>query len=89
MKKKEYRVEMIIKCDEGAQRYIAQSVCDGLEEPTCVKYIVIKEVNEKEKTNSKNPKYYPKPPNTVAKKVNIGKKGTVAENKVFAVYKLN
>jgi len=49
MKKKEYRVEMIIKCDEGAQRYIAQSVCDGLEEPTCVKYIVIKEVNEKEK----------------------------------------
>jgi len=39
--------------------------------------------------NSKNPKYYPKPPNTVAKKINIGKKGTIAENKVFAVYKIN
>ena len=47
MKKKEYKVEMIVKCDEGAERYIAQSVCDGLEEPTCVKYIKI--VNEKEK----------------------------------------
>ena len=42
---------------------------------------------KKRKLNSKNPKYYPKPPNTVAKKVNIGKKGTVAENRVFAVYK--
>ena len=41
---------------------------------------------KKRKLNSKNPKYYPKPPNTVAKKVNIGKKGTIAENKVFAVY---
>ena len=44
---------------------------------------------KKKKLNSKNPKYYPKPPNNVAKKVNIGKKGTIAENKVFAVYKLN
>ena len=44
---------------------------------------------KKRKLNSKNPKYYPKPPNTVAKKVNIGIKGTIAENKVFAVYKLN
>ena len=41
---------------------------------------------KKRKLNSKNPKYYPKPPNTVAKKVSIGKKGTAAENKVFAVY---
>ena len=41
---------------------------------------------KKRKLNSKNPKYYPKPPDTVAKKINIGKKGTVAENKVFAVY---
>ena len=42
-KKKEYKVEMIIVCDEGAQKYIAQSVCDGIEEPTCVKYIKIVE----------------------------------------------
>ena len=46
-------------------------------------------MSKKRKLNSKNPKYYPKPLNTVAKKVSIGKKGTVAENKVFAVYKLN
>ena len=52
--------------------------------------IIVKVIKmKKRKLNSKNPKYYPKPPNTVAKKVNIGKKGTVAENKVFAVYKLN
>ena len=44
---------------------------------------------KKRKLNSKNPKYYPKPLDTVEKKVNIGKKGTVAENKVFAVYKIN
>ena len=42
---------------------------------------------KKRKLNSKNPKYYPKPPNTVAKRVNIGKAGTIADNKVFAVYK--
>ena len=42
---------------------------------------------KKRKLNSKNPKYYPKPPNTVVKEVNIGKKGTIADNKVFAVYK--
>ena len=52
--------------------------------------IIVKVIKmKKRKLNSKNPKYYPKPPNTVAKKVNIGKKGTIAENKVFAVYKLN
>ena len=44
---------------------------------------------KKKKLNSKNPKYYPKRPYTGAKRVSIGKKGTVAENKVFAVYKLN
>ena len=49
MDKRKYKIEMIVECDEGAQRYIAQSVCDGLEEPTCVKYIIIKEVNEKKK----------------------------------------
>ena len=49
--------------------------------------IIVKVIKmKKRKLNSKNPKYYPKPPNTVAKKVNIGKKGTIAENKVFAVY---
>ena len=48
-----------------------------------------KKMSKKRKLNSKNPKYCPKPPNTVAKKINIGKKGTIAENKVFAVYKLN
>ena len=42
---------------------------------------------KKKKLNSKNPKYYPKPPSIVAKKVNIGKEGTIAENKVFAVHK--
>ena len=42
---------------------------------------------KKRKLNSKNPKYYPKPLNTVAKRVNIGKVGTIADNKVFAVYK--
>ena len=52
--------------------------------------IIVKVIKmKKRKLNSKNPKYYPKPPNTVAKKVNIGKKGPIAENKVFAVYKLN
>ena len=42
---------------------------------------------KKRKLNSKNPKDYPKPLNTVAKRVNIGKVGTIADNKVFAVYK--
>lgn len=43
MAKKEYYVRMVVKCDEGAQNYIAQSVCDGLEEPTCVTSIYVKE----------------------------------------------
>ena len=42
---------------------------------------------KKKKLNSKNPKYYPTPPNTVEKKVNLGKEGTNAYNKVFAVFK--
>jgi len=42
---------------------------------------------KKRKLNSKNPKYYPTPPDTVAEKINIGKKGTLAYNKVFVVYK--
>ena len=29
--KKEYEVTMIVKCEEGGQKHIAQSVCDGLE----------------------------------------------------------
>ena len=44
-------------------------------------------MSKKKKLNSKNPKYYPKPLDTVEKKVNIGKIGTIAYNKVFAVYK--
>ena len=43
MEKKMYEVIMIVECEEGAQKYIAQSVCDGLEEPTCVKFINIKQ----------------------------------------------
>ena len=39
MAKKEYEVKMVVECEEGGQNYIAQSVCDGLEEETCVKYI--------------------------------------------------
>ena len=44
--KKEYQVIMIVKCDEGAQNHIAQSVCDGLEEPTSVKYIKVEEIKK-------------------------------------------
>jgi len=43
MEKKMYEVIMLVECEEGAQKYIAQSVCDGLEEPTCVKFINIKQ----------------------------------------------
>jgi len=43
MAKKEYYVRMVVKCEEGAQNYIAQSVCDGLEEETCVTSISVKE----------------------------------------------
>jgi len=43
MAKKRYEVIMVVECEEGGQNHIAQSVCDGLEEPTCVKHINIKE----------------------------------------------
>ena len=43
MAKKEYYVRMVVVCDEGAQNYIAQSVCDGLEDETCVNHINVKE----------------------------------------------
>ena len=43
MAKKRYTVTMVVECEEGAQNYIAQSVCDGLEEETCVKHINVKE----------------------------------------------
>ena len=43
MAKKKYEVTMIVECEEGAQNYIADSVCDGLEDETCVKYIKVKE----------------------------------------------
>ena len=39
MAKKKYEVKMVVECEEGGQNYIAQSVCDGLEEETCVTYI--------------------------------------------------
>ncbi len=42
--KKTYEVIMIVECQEENLEYIAQSVCDGLGEPTCVKHIVIGEV---------------------------------------------
>jgi hypothetical protein len=44
MKKKKYEVTMVVECEEGTEKYIAQSVCDGLEEPTCVKHISITEI---------------------------------------------
>ena len=44
MAKKKYEVIMVIECEEGEQKYVAQSVCDGLEEPTCVKHIEVKEM---------------------------------------------
>ena len=43
MAKKKYEVTMIVECEEGAQNYIADSVCDGLEDETCVTYINVKE----------------------------------------------
>ena len=39
MAKKKYEVKMVVECEEGGQNYIADSVCDGLEEPTCVTFI--------------------------------------------------
>ena len=36
MEKKKYEVTMVVECEEGAQNYIADSVCDGLEDETCV-----------------------------------------------------
>jgi len=44
MAKKRYEVIMVVECEEGGQNHIAQSVCDGLEEPTSVKYIEVKEL---------------------------------------------
>ena len=53
MAQKKYEVTMIVECEEGSQNYIADSVCDGLEEETCVKHINVKEI----KTKQKNKKY--------------------------------
>ena len=41
---KEFEVTMIVKCEERFTKYIANAVCDGLEKPTCVKHIEIKEL---------------------------------------------
>ena len=46
MAKKKYEVIMVIECEEGSQKHIAQSVCDGLEEPTCVKHIQIEKIED-------------------------------------------
>ena len=46
MAKKRYTVTMVVECEEGAQNYIADSVCDGLEEPTCVTYINVEEEDD-------------------------------------------
>jgi hypothetical protein len=43
MAKKKYEVTMVVECEEGAQNYIAQSVCDGLEDETCVTFINVEE----------------------------------------------
>ncbi len=44
MSKKKYEVTMVVECEEGDQNYIAQSVCDGLEDETCVQHINVKEI---------------------------------------------
>ena len=46
MATKKYEVTMIVECEEGAQNYIADSVCDGLDEPTCVTYINVEEADD-------------------------------------------
>jgi len=46
MEKKKYEVIMVIECEEGSQKHVAQSVCDGLGEPTCVKHIEVKEIKK-------------------------------------------
>ena len=51
MAKKKYEVTMIVECEEGAQNYIAQSVCDGLEEETCVTSISVRENKPNRKRN--------------------------------------
>ena len=50
MAKKKYEVTMVVECEEGGQNYIADSVCDGLEEPTCVTSIYVKENKPNKKT---------------------------------------
>ena len=46
MEKKKYEVIMVVECEEDAVNYIAQSVCDGLELPTCVEHIEVKEIKQ-------------------------------------------
>ena len=43
--KKLFEATILIECEQEATKYIAQSVCDGLEEPTAVKHISIKDGN--------------------------------------------
>jgi len=49
MAKKKYEVTMVVECEEGAQNYIADSVCDGLEDETCVTYIKVEEIKNETK----------------------------------------
>ena len=44
--KKEYEVVMVVECKPGHQKYIAQLVRDGLDSPTCVKFIQVKEIKQ-------------------------------------------
>ena len=50
-KRRLFEVKLLIECEPEATNYIAQSVCDGLEEPTAVQHISIKEV-KKNKNNT-------------------------------------
>ena len=46
MAKKKYEVTMIVECEEGHQKYIANAVSDGLEDETCVTYINVEETKK-------------------------------------------
>ena len=51
-KRKQYEVLLLIDSEPDATKYIAQSVCDGLEEPAAVKHISIKEVKKNKKNTN-------------------------------------
>ena len=49
-KRKLFEATILIECEQQATKYIAESICEGLQEPTAVKYISIKEVKKQNKT---------------------------------------